>query len=352
MTRIPSRICQQYTNFKRIGHGAYGQVYSADHESGKKVAIKKVKPFDHSTTSLRTLREIILLRHFDHENIIALFDIQTSGTLESFSEIYIIQDLMGTDLYQVIRSQQLSPDHCQYFTYQILRALKAIHSANVMHRDLKPSNLLVNENCDLKVCDFGLARFVTNIPEKPSLMTEYVVTRWYRAPEVMIDPTDYTKAIDMWSVGCILAEMLTGEPLFPGKDYVHQFNLILDVVGTSSVEDYCSIKLPRSRQYIESLTPRSKIPWKAIFPEVSDVALDFLDKLLTFNPNKRITVEEALKHPYMETYHYPEDEPIADPIPPERFEFEQHKDETNNEYWRSKLAHSVLHTGKRKRKSC
>src|SRR6266516_6950397 len=125
---------------------------------------------------------------------------------------------METDMHRVIRTQELSDDHCQYFIYQTLRALKAMHSANVLHRDLKPSNLLLNANCDLKVCDFGLARSAASTDDNSGFMTEYVATRWYRAPEIMLTFKEYTKAIDVWSVGCILAEMLSGKPLFPGKD--------------------------------------------------------------------------------------------------------------------------------------
>jgi len=121
-------------------------------------------------------------------------------------------------MHRVIRTQDLSDDHCQYFIYQSLRALKAMHSANVLHRDLKPSNLLLNANCDLKVCDFGLARSAASTDDNSGFMTEYVATRWYRAPEIMLTFKEYTKAIDVWSVGCILAEMLSGKPLFPGKD--------------------------------------------------------------------------------------------------------------------------------------
>ena len=177
-----------------------------------------------------------LLRYFNHENIISILDIQRPRSYESFNEVYliqvcpvqlyvytscrplIIQELMETDMHRVIRTQDLSDDHCQYFIYQTLRALKAMHSANVLHRDLKPSNLLLNANCDLKVCDFGLARSAASTDDNSGFMTEYVATRWYRAPEIMLTFKEYTKAIDVWSVGCILAEMLSGKPLFPGKD--------------------------------------------------------------------------------------------------------------------------------------
>lgn len=116
-------------------------------------------------------------------------------------------------------------DTLQYFLYQILRGLKYIHSANVIHRDLKPSNLLVNANCDLKIIDFGLARPTA----ENELLTEYVVTRWYRAPELLLNSSDYTAAIDVWSVGCIFMELMNRKPLFPGKDHVHQMRLLTEV---------------------------------------------------------------------------------------------------------------------------
>lgn len=145
---------------------------------------------------------------------------------------------MQTDLHRVIRTQPLTDDHCQYFIYQTLRALKTIHSADIVHRDLKPANLLLNANCDLKVCDYGLARSLKAGFEKvkvgEGVMTEYVATRWYRAPEIMLSFKMYTKAIDMWAIGCILAELISGRPLFPGRDYSHQLDLILDVIGMSS----------------------------------------------------------------------------------------------------------------------
>ncbi|RKP23198.1 mitogen activated protein kinase [Syncephalis pseudoplumigaleata] len=230
-----------------VGEGAYGVVCSAVHKpTGQKVAIKKITPFDHSMFCLRTLREIKLLRFFQHENIISILDIVRPETYDSFTEVYLVQELMETDMHRVIRTQELSDDHCQYFIYQTLRALKCMHAASVLHRDLKPSNLLLNANCDLKVCDFGLARSANFDEENNAgFMTEYVATRWYRAPEIMLTFKEYTKAIDVWSVGCILAEMLSGRPLFPGRDYHHQLTLILDVLGTPTMEDFYAIKSRR-----------------------------------------------------------------------------------------------------------
>jgi mitogen-activated protein kinase 1/3 len=211
---------------------------------------------------------------------------------------------METDMHRVIRTQDLSDDHAQYFVYQTLRAIKALHSADVIHRDLKPSNLLLNANCDLKVCDFGLARSVkTAEPSgtETGFMTEYVATRWYRAPEIMLTFKQYTKvllfasptrlthliipnqAIDVWSIGCILAEMLSGKPLFPGRDYHHQLSLILDVLGTPTLDEFYAITTRRSRDYIRALPFRKKKSFQSIFPNANPLAIDFLSKTLVLS---------------------------------------------------------------------
>ncbi|VDL95959.1 unnamed protein product [Schistocephalus solidus] len=143
--------------------------------------------------------------------------ILVGNTLETMKDVYIVQTLMDTDLCKLLKAQRLANDHICYFLYQILRGLKYIHSANVLHRDLKPSNLLINANCDLKICDFGLARMNDPEHDHNGILTEYVATRWYRAPEIMLNSKGYTRSIDVWSVGCIFAEMFDSRPLFPGK---------------------------------------------------------------------------------------------------------------------------------------
>ncbi|KAH8095991.1 MAP kinase [Aureococcus anophagefferens] len=204
-------VPKRYSLIRSVGNGSYGVV-------------------------MRILREITLLRQMDHENIVNIINIlpPTDG---EWTDLYIVSELMETDLHRIIYSKQaLSTDHCQYFVYQILRALKYMHSANVMHRDLKPSNLLLNSNCDLKVCDLGLARGVE--PEqRPGDLTEYVVTRWYRAPEIMLACTEYAKAIDVWSTGCIFAELLERQAVFPGDDYIDQIRKIIAKLGKPGAAD-------------------------------------------------------------------------------------------------------------------
>ncbi|KAJ8597006.1 CMGC MAPK protein kinase [Rhizopogon salebrosus TDB-379] len=324
-----------YEILHRLGEGAYGTVVAASHKpTGHQVAIKKILPFDHTLFCLRTLRELKLLKFFSetcvNENIISILDITKPPSLDEFKEVYFIQELMQTDLHRVIRTQNLTDDHCQYFIYQILRALKSIHSADIVHRDLKPANLLLNANCDLKVCDFGLARSVkatTPGTKEAGLMTEYVATRWYRAPEIMLSFKMYTKAIDMWAVGCILAEMLMGRPLFPGRDYNHQLNLILDVIGTPTLDEFYAITSRRSRDYIRALPIRKRRPFTSLFPKATPDAIDFLQRTLTFDPKKRLTVDEALDHPYLAAYHDPEDEPVVASLDPDYFDFDQSKED-------------------------
>nr|AEK69398.1 mitogen activated protein kinase [Rhizoctonia solani] len=321
-------VGEHYQDTEVIGEGAYGVVVSAVHvPSQRVVAIKKISPFDHSMFCLRTLREIKLLRHFQHENIISILDLLRPSSFDEFKEVYLVQERMETDMHRVIRTQELSDDHCQYFIYQTLRALKALHSANVLHRDLKPSNLLLNANCDLKLCDFGLARSALPPPstaanDASTFMTEYVATRWCRAPEVMLTFKEYTRAIDIWSVGCVLAEMLSGKPLFPGRDYHHQLSLILEVLGTPSLDDFYAINSARSREYIRALPFRKKKNFAQLFPNANPLAVDLMEKCLTFNPKRRIDVVQALAHPYLEPYHDEEDEPNAPPLDASFFDFD------------------------------
>ncbi|KAJ3091094.1 Mitogen-activated protein kinase [Quaeritorhiza haematococci] len=312
--QFPSLIDRKYKLIRELGQGAYGVVCAARNiETGQEVAIKKVtKIFDKSILAKRALRELKLLRHFNgHENITSILDMEITD-VNDYNEIYLVQELMEADLHQIIRSEQpLTDAHFQYFIYQICRGLKYIHSANVLHRDLKPGNLLVNADCELKICDFGLARGFSETPDaNTGFMTEYVATRWYRAPEIMLSFRCYTKAIDMWSVGCIFAELLGGKPLFKGRDYVDQLNQILSILGTPDDETLSRIGSERAQLYIRSLPRMQKIPFSQLYPKANALALDLLEKLLKFDPAARITVEEALAHPYLEAYHDIEDEPV------------------------------------------
>jgi len=158
----------------------------------------------------------------------------------------------------------------------------------------------------------------------------------------MLTFKQYTKAIDVWSVGCILAEMLSGKPLFPGRDYHHQLTLILDVLGTPTLDEFYAITTKRSRDYIRALPFRKRRSFSQLFPNASPLACDFLTQTLTFDPKKRITVEDALAHPYLEAYHDPDDEPVAPPLDPEFFEFDLHKDDISREQLKELLYEEIM----------
>ena len=314
----------RYTQLETIGTGAYGVVCSAmDTKLGRKVAIKRItSPFDILTTAKRTYRELKILKHFErHDNIISILDIMAPpDDLTEFKDIYVVLDLMESDLHHIIHSDQpLSDEHNKYFLYQMLRGLKYIHSANVLHRDLKPSNLLINSNCELKIGDFGMARGLSISAEDHTMfMTEYVATRWYRAPELMLSLSEYTFSIDMWSVGCIFAEMIGRKQLFPGKNYINQLKLILGVVGTPSKEFFSKIGSDRVKTFLNSLPPRDRINLSELYPGINPDALSLLDNLLQLDPTARSTATDALTHKYFTSYHSTDDEPIC----PVKFNFD------------------------------
>ncbi|KAL7670839.1 hypothetical protein ACOME3_005758 [Neoechinorhynchus agilis] len=327
----------RYINLRYIGEGAYGMVVSAfDQESNERIAIKAISPFSHQIYCQRTLREIRILSRLKHENIIDVKRVIVP-TGPDVKDIYMIQTLMETDLYKLLRTQRLTNEHVCYFLYQILRGLKYIHSANVIHRDLKPNNLLLNKNCDLKICDFGLARIADPTRDHCGILTEYVATRWYRAPEIMLQSKGYDRHIDLWSVGCIMAEMITNKPLFPGRHYLEQISLILQFLGTPSEDSLSWIKNDKARAYLMNLPRKEKEPFQTKFTNSSPEALDMLEKLLTFNPSNRITVCEALKHPYLQQYYDPNDEPVCE----EPFTYEEEIDEYPKEKLREMIFEEI-----------
>ena len=309
--------------------------------------------FNNLVETKRTLREVQLLRCCRHANIIEILSLMRPVSFELFEDVYVVSELMSSDLHSIIVSEQpLTDEHVQYFLYQVLRGLRYLHSAHVIHRDLKPSNLLVNANCDLKIADFGLARCATTAAAAASsaaaqhspqhrrngstsssspasspgsspssaaggaaadtFLTEYVATRWYRAPEIMLSWSEYSQSIDVWSVGCIFGELLGRRPMFPGSDYMHQLHLILDFIGSPSLDDTLHIANDNARNYIRSLPERRGVSIAKMFPRASEAACSLLQSMLTFAPHRRITVEQALCHPYLALLHDPNDEPTAE----------------------------------------
>ncbi|KAK7291377.1 hypothetical protein RIF29_06465 [Crotalaria pallida] len=284
----------QYEIQEVVGKGSYGVVASAiDTRTGEKVAIKKINDvFEHVSDATRILREVKLLRLLKHPDIVEIKHLMLPPSRREFKDVYVVFELMESDLHQVIRANDdLTPEHHQIFLYQLLRGLKFIHSANVFHRDLKPKNILANANCKLKICDFGLARVSFNEAPSAIFWTDYVATRWYRAPELCgYFFSKYTPGIDIWSIGCIFAEMPSGKPLFPGKNVVHQLDLMTDLLGTPPAESFSKIQNEKARRYLN-----------------------------------RPTAEEALADPYFRGLSNVDREPSTQPISKLEFEFERRK---------------------------
>ncbi|XP_062176927.1 mitogen-activated protein kinase 15 isoform X1 [Alnus glutinosa] len=312
-----------------IGKGSYGVVCSAyDTHTGEKVAIKKINDiFEHVSDATRILREIKLLRLLRHPDIVEIKHILLPPSRREFKDIYVVFELMESDLHQVIKANDdLTPEHYQFFLYQLLRGMKYIHTANVFHRDLKPKNILANADCKLKVCDFGLARVAFNDTPTAIFWTDYVATRWYRAPELCGSFfSKYTPAIDIWSIGCIFAELLTGKALFPGKNVVHQLDLMTDLLGTPSAEAIARVRNEKARRYLSSMRKKKPIPFSQKFPNADPLALRLLERMLAFEPKDRPTAEEALADPYFKGLAKVEREPSAQPVTKMEFEFERRR---------------------------
>ncbi|XP_022980472.1 mitogen-activated protein kinase 19-like [Cucurbita maxima] len=319
----------RYKILEVIGRGSYGVVCSAiDMQTKEKVAIKRIHDiFDHVSDAVRILREVKLLRLLRHPDIVDIKHIMLPPSKKEFKDIYVVFELMESDLHQVIKANDdLTREHHQFFLYQMLRALKFMHTANVYHRDLKPKNILANANCKLKVCDFGLARAAFSDVPTTIFWTDYVATRWYRAPELCGSfCSKYTPAIDIWSIGCIFAEVLIGKPLFPGKSVAHQLELITDLLGTPSLEIIAGVRNEKARKYLTEMRKKSPVPFSQRFPNADPAAIRLLQRLLAFDPKDRPSAVEALADPYFKGLAKVDREPSCQPIARVEFEFERRK---------------------------
>lgn len=307
---IDRHVLRKYEIVQKLGRGAYGIVWKAiDKKTREVVALKKCfDAFQNATDAQRTFREIMFLQELNgHENIVRLLNVLKA---DNDQDIYLICDYMESDLHAVIRANILEEIHKQYVIYQLLKSLKFMHSGQMLHRDIKPSNILLNSDCQVKVCDFGLARSVVQQQDNAQnpVLTDYVATRWYRAPEILLGSTSYTKGVDLWSVGCILGELLSGKPIFPGTSTMNQLDRIMEVTGRPTTEDVDAIKSPFAATMLESLPMSRPRPLNEMFPSASVEALDLLRLCLQFNPNKRVSAREMLRHPYVVQFHNPEDE--------------------------------------------
>ena len=452
-----------------IGKGAYGTVCAAtDLELSRKVAIKKISGVNiNATYTKRTLRELRIMRLIGkHDNVLTMRQIiQPSESDNSTSsgipdDLYLVLDFMETDLSNVIKSKQhLSSEHIQFFIYQVLRGLLFLHSHDIIHRDLKPRNLLVNADCGLRICDFGLARYApdrvdsapvpkerrdsedggsmtrfaasvrggdskavcsseterSDLPDcedmfahgmdslhfeesKPVArnlsssssgtrqlgssaaeskeegkntggdlpyageekgasastanrvetaiagdLTDYVASRWYRAPEIIVGlDGNYTKAVDIWGVGCILGEMIMRKPLFPGENSEDQINIICDMVAMPDRAALFRVTKSEFRRQLMSISlaknrgsgpaPAPRLPGLVDSKGYSGLAMDMLDRCLSFDPKNRQNVELLIGHPFIERWHKDNDEPVGRSLPKEDFAFDIGRERRSSQF--------------------
>ena len=429
-------VGSDYELVRLIGKGSYGSVCEATEKStGRRVAIKKVfRIFEDNIDCKRILREIVLLRHLKHNNVVELIDILEPKNSATFDSLYLIMEYSQSDVKKLLKSAiHLQMVHIQTLVYNLLMGLRFIHSASVLHRDIKPANILINEDCSVKICDFGLARSVVGVessqailekeqkgmdleeeamevgvpkpkafldlglgggsgvieeeeekekagkkvkPAAPMIieppkalneeekkkdmtkllmktkdmrknmkreLTGHVVTRWYRAPELILLEKDYGSAIDIWAVGCIFGELLSmmkenaptyldRRPLFPGSSCfplspdskatikrhgfpfssTDQLNVIFDLIGTPSEDEMSFVTDSKAFEYMKTFPMRKRLDLSKLYPGAGELAIDLLNKMLLFNPFFRLSVEECLNHKYFQVVRTKEKESVAD----------------------------------------
>eukprot|EP01002_Notosolenus_urceolatus_P015641 NODE_841_length_1742_cov_21.750738_g693_i0.p1 GENE.NODE_841_length_1742_cov_21.750738_g693_i0~~NODE_841_length_1742_cov_21.750738_g693_i0.p1 ORF type:complete len:512 (+),score=126.21 NODE_841_length_1742_cov_21.750738_g693_i0:78-1613(+) len=313
---IDSHVIRKYDILCRLGKGAYGVVWKAiDKKTRETVAVKKIfDAFQNATDAQRTFREIMFLDFLKHDNVIKLHNVLRA---DNDRDIYLIFEYMETDLHAVIRANILEEIHKQYIIYQLLKTLKYLHSGELLHRDIKPSNLLLNSECHMKVADFGLARSIAALESDPTckpVLTDYIATRWYRAPEILLGSQKYTKGVDLWSIGCILGELLGAKPMFPGTSTMNQLEKIIAVTGMPTKEDIDAMQSPFAATMLQpqNLSPIQPRSLEEMYPRAPPEAIEMMRKLLVFNPNKRLTAEQALRLPYVGLFHNAGEEPVCE----------------------------------------
>lgn len=291
---MKGKLADRYQIEKKCGEGAYGKVYLAtDLKNNSSVAIKKIKLASvEEGVPISSIREISLLKELNHKNIVQLRDI-----IHLENKIILVFEYVDQDLKQLLKSysgQGLETKLYKSLLYQLLVGIQYVHKLKILHRDLKSENLLVSKDGVLKIADFGLARGF-GLPIKT--FRNDVVSLWYRSPDILLGNENYTVSVDMWSVGCIFAEMVNGSILFQAYSEKEQIKKIFSMLGTPDVKEIPFYKTLSGwgEENWEMMKPMS---WKEICPRLSDEGIDLLSKLLRYDPEKRITASEALQHPF------------------------------------------------------
>lgn len=286
---------EQYERLEKVGEGTYGVVYKAqDSKDGQIYALKTIRlEAEDEGIPSTAIREISLLKELQHPNIVRLCDV-----IHTDRKLTLVFEFLEYDLKKLLDtvengSHGLDPLKCKNFLFHLLKGISYCHQHRVLHRDLKPQNLLINKDMVLKLADFGLAR-AFGIPVRS--YTHEVVTLWYRAPDVLMGSRKYSTPVDIWSVGCIFAEMVNGHPLFPGQTEADQLQKIFKVLGTPKEADWPTVReLP---DWKDDFTPYDPLPGDQIAPSLDPTGLALMMKMLQYDPQKRETGKNAMEHEY------------------------------------------------------
>jgi len=278
-----------------LGEGTYGKVYKARQiQGGQTVAMKKMKlDAEEEGVPSTAIREIALLKELSHENIVKLLDVFCST-----NKLVLVFEFVENDLKKYMKSlgKQLDPKTIQSLSYQLCKGIQFCHSNRILHRDLKPQNLLIDSKLQLKIADFGLARaYTVPVPK----YTHEVVTVWYRAPEILLGSLMYSVPVDMWSVGCVLGEMATGQPLFGGDSEIDTIFKVFMKLGTPTTDMWPGLmELPDFKPEFPKWKPRGWQNIRNIKDQVGPTGIDLLEKLMTYDPKRRISAKVARQHRY------------------------------------------------------
>mmetsp|Transcript_21911 Transcript_21911/g.36304 ORF Transcript_21911/g.36304 Transcript_21911/m.36304 type:complete len:300 (-) Transcript_21911:224-1123(-) len=284
---------EKYQKIEKIGEGTYGVVYKAkDRQGGEIVALKKIRlEAEDEGVPSTAIREISLLKELRHPNIVRLKDV-----VHSENKLYLVFEYLDQDLKKYmdsVGSGGIHPNLVKSYLYQLLKGIAFCHSHRILHRDLKPQNLLIDRNGALKLADFGLAR-AFGIPVRT--YTHEVVTLWYRAPEILLGSRNYSTPVDIWSIGCIFAEMVTRHPLFPGDSEIDELFRIFRLLGTPNEDCWPGVsQLPDFKGSFPNWPSQS---FSKVVPGLDASGLDLLAQMMYYEPSKRITAKAAMNHPY------------------------------------------------------